>query len=107
VRVHASLNVIEERAFGVDAELLSRTGPNGDPDSWPWLVAPDTLSVNREMLSALVEKSGGADPTVSELVGRPVRMFHEGDAITKDHIPDRVNIVLKDGTRIIHTVYFG
>jgi hypothetical protein len=44
---------------------------------------------------------------MSELVGRPVRVFHESDMITVEHIEGRVNIVLQYGTRLIRRVYFG
>lgn len=107
VRVHASINALEEYAFSVDAEVLLRIGSRGGDDPWPWLVASESLATNRQMLNAFIDKIGDVDPSVSELVGRPVRVFHESDMITMEHIEGRVNIVLQDGTRFIRRVYFG
>lgn len=50
---------------------------------------------------------GGGDPTrIDELYFRPVRCYRFGDPITKDHVPDRVNIVHNQKDRIV-AIWFG
>ena len=44
---------------------------------------------------------------VRELVGRPVRVYHDGDLITQDFISGRVNIVLEIESQIIKDIWFG
>jgi hypothetical protein len=50
---------------------------------------------------------GGTDPTrIDELYFRPVRCYRVGDGITKDWIPERVNIVHNHRGRIVE-IWFG
>ena len=43
---------------------------------------------------------------IRELIGRPVRCYREGDAVTMDFRPERVNIVT-DAASVIVDIYFG
>ena len=43
---------------------------------------------------------------VRELVGRPCRCYEQGDKLTLDYLPDRVNIE-HDGTGRISDIWFG
>lgn len=49
------------------------------------------------------------DPTktISELVGKRVRIYRDGDMITQDFRLDRVNIVLHPATATVIDVWFG
>jgi len=44
--------------------------------------------------------------TVRELIGRPLRVYQRGDAITMDHRPERVNVETDDSSVIVN-IRFG
>lgn len=111
VRVHASLNQLEETEFGGPVQHSgSLQGhaerPDGDPgDTWPWLVCGAKQTPNSD--EALSERTVPSGLPVADLVGRPVRYLRESDMVTKDYFPDRVNIVVFDDRRVIKEIYFG
>jgi hypothetical protein len=50
---------------------------------------------------------GGSDPTaIAELFGRRCRCYTQGDALTQDYLPERVNIGLNQRGRIVE-IWFG
>lgn len=73
------------------------------PVPWPWKDI-DAGSL-QNALAALTQV--GAQPTaLAEIIGRRVRIINEGDAVTMDWIPSRVNIVINDRSEI-SSIYFG
>ena len=52
--------------------------------------------------------SAGYTPVlVRELIGRPVRVYNPGDALTKDLRPERVNIEVSKSGNTILKIWFG
>lgn len=83
VRIHARLNSIEAV---LDGKTLAP-----DPVPWPW----------QHLIASAA--AGSTD----DLISHPLRVYHEGDFITQDHVPERVNIELKRGTQIIKRIWRG
>jgi hypothetical protein len=75
--------------------------------------ASDSRSAERDDVSTLVEAlrsarltSVGSTPIlVRDLIGRPLRVYKAGDALTMDLIPERVNIRVDDSRRIAEIWY--
>lgn len=90
VRIHAQ--------SGSKEELLTNAGPIvysfENSESLPW----DAFKIG---------KKGSVDDPISSLVGHFARIYHEGDAVTYDLRPQRINIALQPGTSIISRVWFG
>lgn len=49
---------------------------------------------------------GSLDDPIKSIIGRVVRVIREGDPITMDYLPQRLNIVLAD-VRRISSIWFG
>ena len=86
-----------------DAKRLDQWVP------WPWSKFTNDGQLDgaaiAHALSSLTEV--GANPTtLAEVVGRPCRIIHEGDAVTFDYMPLRVNIHLSRDRRI-ERIWFG
>lgn len=76
-------------ALGLLAALLFAGCQNDEP------VSDDTCGA--ASYSALI----GQDAAAAEDVRAPRRIYTEGDAVTMDFNPDRVNVVLDEGGTII------
>ncbi len=76
---------------------------------WPWaaLSSSDSASAARALMNVFSTLTQvGSNPTaISELLGRIARVYNEGDMITFDYSPQRVNIVLDRGR--ISRIWFG
>ena len=78
---------------GASSGLAQLNSGGEDPDRRARLVRPGP--------------GGGGDPTrIDELYFRPVRCYRLGDAITRDYVERRVNIVHNDRGRIVR-IWFG
>ena len=44
---------------------------------------------------------------ISSIKGRPIRVYTEGDAITKDHVANRINFVLNKSDGLVKEIYLG
>ncbi|MDP9572655.1 UNVERIFIED_ORG: hypothetical protein J2W66_003148 [Agrobacterium larrymoorei] len=76
---------------------------------WPFVAvsANDAESSARALANVVASLSvAGAIPTtITELIGRVARVYNEGDMITLDYLPQRVNIVFDRGR--ISRIWFG
>lgn len=72
----------------------------------PMAYAPQDIPVPIP-LSARVSTRLDSSTSQSELVGKRIRVYRYGDLITKDHRPDRVNIVLDAQSALVVDVWFG
>jgi hypothetical protein len=79
--------------------LASHTAGDDNPVPWPWLGShvaggdlpfPFGVGICRDMF-----------------IGKTLRVYHTGDALTKDRRPDRANIELDPSTERIINVWFG
>ena len=59
------------------------------------------------LLVVMASAAFGTPVLVRELVGHPLRVYEDGQPITKDYRPERVNIVLTPGTDVIMDIWFG
>ena len=84
VRVHARENSVETLL----ANAAVMEVPLDNPVPWPWLSLPSLPG------------------SLDLLLGKTLRAYHTGDALTKDYRPDRANIELGAGERIVR-VWFG
>ena len=48
-----------------------------------------------------------APALIRELIGRPCRCYHEGDVLTQDYQPKRVNIEMARDSNVIQDIWFG
>ena len=125
VRVHSATNSVEVDLLGASETRATPAPVNwvpypwgkrglvpaavvDDPDSWPWSVPVHVL----KELESLPEfpdgdVGGSLSDSISSLVGRTVRVFHEGDIITMDYRRDRLNIELVAGSQRVKRVLFG
>ncbi|WP_416066101.1 I78 family peptidase inhibitor [Rhizobium sp. ZK1] len=76
---------------------------------WPWAAIATTepdagARAFINVISALTQ-SGSAPTQIAELIGRRCRIYNEGDMITMDYVPQRVNVVLEAGR--ISRIWFG
>lgn len=71
------------------------------------MAASDAEGVARAMANVIASLTAvGSTPTmISELIGRVARVYNEGDVITFEYSPQRVNIVLDHGR--ISRIWFG
>lgn len=73
------------------------SGDGGNTLPWPWQVAAPVAEIT----------SASSNPVlVRELIGRPVRAYNQGDALTRDFVARRVNIEI-DGSGKIADIWFG
>jgi hypothetical protein len=87
--------------------LLDNTVP------WPWAALfagkdADETAQKKAVLNIISSLSDvGANPTtIVELLGRPVRFYTTGDALTMDYRPERVNIEQSSSHHIVR-IWFG
>ncbi|WP_156385519.1 hypothetical protein [Ramlibacter sp. Leaf400] len=84
------------------ARSMSAEGaPARDPgDAFPWtLPATDSMEIKSDQRQDSVNI---LNEPISTLIGPPVRIFSEGDAVTMDYRKDRINIVrAKYGSTIV------
>lgn len=107
-----SLNAYELNAFGYYVLVHGFVGRMGFGDcdvKAPSLTAATVGEVPIDFATALAATSAtsaGANPVlVRELIGHVVRVYEQGDAITKDYRPERVNVVTGAGR--IADIWFG
>lgn len=76
---------------------------------WPWVAiatgSADAASKAFTNVVAALTQVGATPTQISELIGRRCRIYNEGDMITFDYFPQRVNIVLDSGR--ISRIWFG
>lgn len=94
VRIHAQTNAL-------DAHIDENTSAHnllavGGDDAWPWL-----LPFNQ------TKKSDILGLPVSDLLARSLRVYTEGDSLTFDYKPDRLNIELAKGTGLTQRFWLG
>jgi hypothetical protein len=76
---------------------------------WPWAAIATTeldaaARAFTNVIAALTQ--AGSSPTqITDLIGRKCRVYNEGDMITMDYVPQRVNVVLDRGR--ISRIWFG
>lgn len=112
VRIRASLNFIESSGGVASGELFVR---GGVIDVFPWIAAEAdrVFLVNQELdsegdASDLDEKSNSLlDNKVEYLLGRRLRVYKEGDAITKDYRWDRTNFELDKSAGTVVRIWNG
>jgi hypothetical protein len=78
-----------------------------EPWPWPWLSSLFGGSDSPFPLSRGVEFPFPFDPCKDVLIGKDLRVYHTGDALTKDLRPDRANIELAPSTNRIVNIWFG
>jgi hypothetical protein len=119
IRVHAAANVMEDSLYpleGASSDLAPQQSAaegdsfipipwSGGVDIFPWMVVADGAIATDALLQKAIQRGDTPNAKVSELVGKPVRIIRDGDPVTDDYRPERVNIVTKDGK--IKAVYFG
>lgn len=127
VRVHASTNTLESTQ--TTEQLDTPTVLN--PANWvpyPWSKGlttmgadmsqgPEASAVDDVSPWLVVEGIGDSsrvagdeqlwERPIKELIGAPVRVYRQGDMVTMDHRPDRVNIVLSQYSLTIAEIKMG
>jgi hypothetical protein len=126
IRVHAATNEIESTTSH-DALTPNRMTLFGGGDTpWPWgergstNVAgnwvpfpwadepwPWVADVKKYVATLNTPDSKHLNNTINSLIGKPVRVYHEGDPITMDFRADRVNIVLSRAGNTIVDIHLG
>ena len=93
-----------------EAEGTSR---GGEPVGWvPFplfvTVPPSAEAANGVLVNALagVSQAGAHPVLIRELIGHPVRYYAQGDGLTMDYRPERVNIE-HDDKHVITSIWFG
>lgn len=99
--VHANWVAFPESQISADTK-------GGGVDGFPWCVAPDALERAIASAKLLADRAEPQlDQPISSLIGRFVRVYHQGDAITMDYRPERLNIQLEADSQRIVSIYFG
>ena len=101
VRIHARINTIEEKLEGKSEtfELM------GGEDGWPM---PSAISYNTLGNTQWAgHRGGGFSAAANSPVGCSLRVYHTGDALTKDYRLDRYNVELSPSTQRIVQVWYG
>mgnify|MGYP001627444632 CR=1 FL=1 len=98
----------------VDGPITPWPTDNSRPEGdrwipWPYVAtsAKDAEGSARALINVIASLSSpGVIPTmITELIGRVARVYNEGDMITLDYLPQRVNIVFDRGR--ISRIWFG
>ena len=96
-------------AFEITSEgwVLLNHGITGNPGYRPWPGSPE-ISATEDVsgVHGLRVSIQSLPTSIKELIGRPLRVYTSGDSLTKDWIPERVNIE-KDQTQTIVDIWFG
>jgi hypothetical protein len=115
IRIHARENSVEVK---LDAKKTMPfqvgSAPRGGEVPWPWisrsalLAGEDPFPLRRALLAG----GDGPFPLSASLLewvllGRPLRVYHTGDALTDDFVRDRVNIELSKATELIVRAWYG
>lgn len=119
IRVHASTNALTSEIYetilsqdrvqfiGVDVRMRSEEPlprdfePKWPPKPMPWpLPFPKFPLPNLQILDLL-------KMPISSIKDRPIRVYTEGDAITKEHIANRINFVLDKTNGYVKEIYLG
>ena len=119
IRVHASTNALTSE---INESLLSQERvqflvsdfrmqseeplPRDFEPRWPPKPMPWPLPFPKFPLPDLLKPDLLKMP-ISSIKGRPVRVFTEGDAITKEHIANRINFVLDKINGYVKEIYLG
>jgi hypothetical protein len=77
---------------------------------WPFgrsTGAQGTYGTNGISLSANAQPRIDTSKSITELIGKRLRVYQDGDVITKDFRLDRANIVLARDTGLIIDIWFG
>lgn len=101
VRIHARTNLIEERLEGKSETFELMSGEDGWPMPWPFPTS------RWKTLSGPSAGGGGFNTTGNSPVGCSLRVYHTGDALTKDYRLDRYNVELSPSTERIVQVWYG
>jgi hypothetical protein len=116
VRIHARDNALEvmldSKSTCEAHNLAAPMGGDGHP--WPWNTlralkagGEDPFPLKRAFIGGTESASFGVSLVEWFLKGKTLRVYHTGDALTRDFRPDRANIELSPATeRIVH-VWFG
>lgn len=113
-RVHSSTNSLtNSEGNSSERSTLKATTLSGGADTFPWVVPQGPIdgfpwsAVNLAETSPSDQCLKLSEELAKELIGKSVRVYHEGDAITKDFREDRFNVVLSKEKDTIVSVYFG
>jgi hypothetical protein len=117
VRIHARENSMEAKLDPKKSmEFQVRAAPRGGEVPWPWLSRGDSsLMAGEDPFPWRRALLGGSDdpfPLSASLlklllIGRPLRVYHTGDALTDDFVRNRVNIELSKTTELIVDAWLG
>jgi hypothetical protein len=116
VRVHASINVMTSELFPSKVESpncysfvpipwnakKTDDAVQGGGDAFPWVFDPSaSMTISTARTDDILSE------TIGSLIGPRVRVYREGEPITEDYRPDRVNIVLARSRSQIVSIYRG
>lgn len=77
-----------------------------DPWPFPWSTGPGVTKAAFMSFIASASQAGSQPSLVTELVGRRCRYYKQGDPLTDDYVPQRVNIE-HDASNVITSIWFG
>ena len=116
VRIHARDNSVEvmlDSKSTCDVRNLQASTEGGEVP-WPWIAArglkaegEDPFPLRRVLTGGVETISLGQSFVKWFFLGKVLRVYHTGDALTRDHRPDRANIELSPSTERIMDVWFG
>ncbi|MEY4978817.1 MAG: hypothetical protein RLZZ352_1087 [Pseudomonadota bacterium] len=112
-RVHSSTNSLTNDDNSSSEQSGLKVTTSGSADNFPWVLPQGPIDGFPWLIADLAEASPRnqsqklSDELAKELIGNSVRVYHEGDAVTKDYRKDRFNVILSKENDTIVSVYFG
>ncbi len=106
VRIHAHTNAIEAKFDGdktIEADYLTLSARGGEVP-WP---SSGTRNLSGGDQRALAGKRIEPTASLSELLGKTLRVYRTGDLLSTDYLPDRANVELDPRNSRIVDVWFG
>lgn len=84
------------------ADMVQDSAASGGKDISPWMLP----AANGDAAKVARDEQLWARP-IKDLIGAPVRVYREGDMVTMDHRPERVNIILSRYGNTISEIKLG